>query len=75
MQKPKVTAEHISIHKAAQAAVKHLAKLPPGIRKQLGSLAGKHLNYSSKMFHKKVALPHQNYNVKNWKPYGPTFKC
>jgi hypothetical protein len=76
MKKPKITAGQIAIHKAAAAAVKHLAKLPPGVRKQMAALAGKHLNYSSKAFHQKVALPHQKYNLTNWKhPYGPTMKC
>ena len=75
MKKPQVTAGQINIHKAAAAAAKHLAKLPPNIRKQLGSLAGKHLNYSSKMFHKKVSLPHQKYNVFNWAGNTPVMKC
>ena len=77
MKKPKATRKHINVHKAAAAAVKHLKKLPPGVRKQIGSLAGKHLNYSSKEFHKRVKLPHQKHNLGEWASTAanPVMKC
>ena len=77
MQKPKATQKHINLHKAAQNAIKHLKKLPPGVRRQIGSLKNSQLSYSSKDFHKKVALPHQKYNLSKWAGVGmnPVVKC
>jgi hypothetical protein len=75
MKKPKITAGQINIHKVAAAAAKHLAKLPPNVRKQMGSLAAKHLDYNSIMFHRKVSLPHQKFNLKNWGGNTPVMKC
>ena len=75
MKKPKITASGLSIHRAAQAAILHLAKLPPKVRKQMLSLPASQLKYGSKKFHQKVSLPHQKYNLANWRPYGPTMKC
>ena len=62
--KPKLKAnlKHINIHKAAQNAIKHLKKLPPGVRKQMGNLSTAQLNYGSTSFHHKVGLPYQQHN-------------
>ena len=66
MKKPKVTASGLNIHKMAAAAAKHLAKLPPSVRKQMLQVPAQHLKYSSKKFHQMVSLPHQKYNLANW---------
>ena len=75
--KPKVTSKHVALHKAAMNAVKHLKQLPPGLRKQLGNLPGKHMNYTSKEFHKRVSLPHQKHNLGSWSSSlrNPIVKC
>ena len=77
MKKPKATRKHIDIHKAARAALAHLKKLPPGVRKELGALPGKYLDYASKEFHKRVKLPHQKHNLGEWASTAanPVMKC
>ena len=77
LKAPKATKKHLSLHKAAENAVKHLRKLPPHVRKQMGSLSLKDLSYSSKKFHAKVQLPHQSHNQAMWlqAASNPVVRC